>query len=175
MRLMPRIRFRMGTIMMFVAMTAAVMALYVKIDQHTGNAVPAGWKFDVPILFLLAIFLTALALGSWKEHTAVQIMLQVTLACVGCLTLIWIGEAQFERAIRYWCQGMFAATVTIPMIVRRLVKTGLPRGPRRDWWKKTCEAAFFSFLTMLLVTAGGLLQAAVYVVGIELLKLPVNL
>jgi hypothetical protein len=174
MRLIPRIRFRMGTIMMFVVMTAAVMALYVKIDQHTGSVLPAGWKLDVPVLFLLAIVLTALALGSWKEHTTVQIMLQVTLACVGCLTLIWIGEAKLERAIRYWCQGMFAATVTIPMIVRRLVKTGMPRGPRRDWWKKSCEAVFFSFLTMLLVTAGGLLQAAVYAIGTELLKMPAN-
>ena len=96
-----------------------------------------------------------------------QIMLQVTLACVGCLTLIWIGEAQYERAIRYWCQGMFAATVTIPMLARRFVKSGLPRGPRRDWWKKTCEAVFFSFLTMLLVTAGGLFQVAVYALAVE--------
>lgn len=175
MRLMPRIRFRMGTVMMFVVMAAAAMALYLKIDQHAGPHLPAGWKIDVPVLFLLAIALTALALGSWKEHSAVQIMLQVTLACVGCLSLIWIGEAKYDRAIRYWCQGMFAATVTIPMIARRLVKSGMPRGPRRDWWKKTCEAAFFSFLTMLLVTAGGLLQAAVFAIGVELLGVSPNL
>jgi hypothetical protein len=161
MRLIRLIRFSMGTIMMFVLM-AAGMALFVKIQAHTDAVLPARWNLDVPSLFLLAIGLTALALGSWKEHSAAQIMLQVTCACVGCLTLIWIGEAKYERAIRYWCQGMFAATVTIPMIVRRFVKTGLPRGPRRDWWKKTCEAVFFSFLTMILVTAGGLLQAAVY-------------
>jgi hypothetical protein len=152
----------MGTIMMFVLTAAAGMALFVKIQQHTDAVLPAGWNLDVPSLFLLAIGLTALALGSWKEHSAVQIMLQVTCACVGCLTLIWIGEAKYERAIRYWCQGMFAATVTIPMLARRFIKAGLPRGPRRDWWKKTCEAVFFSFLTMILVTAGGLLQAAVY-------------
>jgi hypothetical protein len=161
MRLIRLLRFSMGTVMMFVLM-AAVMALFVKIRQHTDGVLPVGWKLDVPSLFLLAIGLTAVALGSWKEHSAVQIMLQVTFACIGCLTLIWIGEAQYERAIRYWCQGMFAATVTIPMMARRFIKTGMPRGPRRDWWKKTCEAAFFSFLTMLLVTAGGLLQAAVY-------------
>jgi hypothetical protein len=162
MRLIRRVRFSMGTIMMFVLMAAAVMALFVKIRQHTDAVLPAGWKIDVPSLFLLAIGLTAVALGSWKEHSAVQTMLQVTLACVGCLTLIWIGEAQYERAIRYWCQGMFAATVTIPMLARRFVKTGMARGPRREWWKKTCEAITFSFLTMILVTAGGLLQAAVY-------------
>jgi hypothetical protein len=162
MRLIRMIRFSMGTIMMFVLMVAAAMALFVKILQHTEGVLPPGWTLDVPSLFLLAIVLTAVALGSWKEHTAVQIMLQVTLACFSCLTLIWIGEANYERAIRYWCQGTFAATVTLPMLTRRFVKSGLPRGPRRDWWKKTCEAIFFSFLTMLLVTAGGLLQAAVY-------------
>ena len=121
-----------------------------------------GWNIDVPSLFLLAIVLTAVALGSWKEHTAVQIMLQVTLACFICLTLIWIGEAQYERAIRYWCQATFAATVTLPMIARRFVKSGMARGPRRDWWKKSCESVFFSFLTMMLVAAGGLFQLAVY-------------
>ena len=162
MKLISMIRFSIGTIMMFVVMAAAAMALFVKIQEHT-NGVPPGWTLDVPTLFLLAILLTSVALGSWKEHSAVQIMLQVTLACFGCLTLIWIGDAKYERAIRYWCQGTFAATVTLPLLARRFVKTGLPRGPRRDWWKKTCEAMFFSFLTMILVTAGGLLQAGVYV------------
>jgi hypothetical protein len=173
MRLFRLIRFSMGTIMMFVLMVAAGMALFVKIQHLTDSvaapgALPPGWNLDVPSLFLLAIALTAMALGSWKEHTAVQIMLQVTLACFSCLTLIWIGEAQYERAIRYWCQGTFAATVTLPMLGRRYVKSGVPRGPRRDWWKKTCEAIFFSFLTMLLVSAGGLLQAAVYMAASNL-------
>jgi hypothetical protein len=163
MHLFRRFRFSMATIMMFVVMAAAAMALFVKIQEHTAGAIPPGWTLDVPSLFLLAILLTSVALGSWKEHSAVQIMLQVTVACFGCLTLIWIGEAKYERAIRYWCQATFASTVTIPMLARRYVKSGLPRGRRRDWWKKTCEAVFFSFLTMILVTAGGLLQAGVYV------------
>ena len=167
MELLKKVRFSMGTIMMFVVMAAAGMALFVKIQRLTDTVVapaglPAGWNLDIPSLFLLAIVLTAAALGSWKEHSAVQLMLQVTLACVGCLTLIWVSEAQYERAIRYWCQATFAATVTLPMLARRYVKSGMPRGPRRDWWKKTCEAVFFSFLTLLLVTAGGLLQGAVY-------------
>jgi hypothetical protein len=169
MQLIRKIRFSMGTIMMFVLMAAAAMALFVKIQRLTdGTPIPPGWNLDIPSLFLLAIVLTAVALGSWKEHSAVQTMLQVTLACVGCLSLIWIGEAQYDRAIRYWCQGTFAATVTLPMLARRFVKSGLPRGPRRDWWKKTCEAIFFSFLTMMLVTVGGLLQVAVYMVASSL-------
>src|SRR5271155_5349186 len=89
MSLIQKIRFSMGTIMMFVVMVAAVMALFVKIQQHTSTltapgTLPPGWNLDIPSLFLLAIVLTALALGSWKEHTGVQIMLQVTMACVGC-------------------------------------------------------------------------------------------
>ena len=169
MRLIRLIRFSMGTIMMFVLMVAAAMALFVKIQQHTDAVIPPGWKIDVPSLFLLAILLTSVAFGAWKEHTAVQIMLQVTLACFICLTLIWIGEAQYDRAIRYWCQATFAATVTLPMLVRRFVKSAMARGPRRDWWKKTCESVFFSFLTMMLVTAGGLFQVAVYALAAEAL------
>lgn len=125
----------------------------------------------MPGLFLLAIGPTALALGSWKEHSASQVMLQVALACFGCLTLIWIDEAKYERAIRYWCQGTFAATVTIPLIARRFIKDGMPRGPRRDRWKKTCEAVFFSFLTMMLVTVGGLVQAGVYALATNIPRL----
>jgi hypothetical protein len=172
MGLIRRIRFSMGTIMMFVLMAAAAMALFVKIQQRTAILTQTGWKVDVPSLFLLAIALTAVALGAWKEHTAVQTMLQVTLACFGCLTLIWIGEARYERAIRYWCQGTFAVTVTLPLLARRFVKSALPRGPRRDWWKKTCEAIFFAFLNLMLVTAGGLLQAAVYWFGSGFLARP---
>ena len=76
MRLIRNIRFSMGTVMMFVLTAAAAMALFSKI-QHLTDVVtrpgvtPPGWKIDVPSLFLLAIVLTAVALGSWKEHTAV--------------------------------------------------------------------------------------------------------
>ena len=77
MRLIQKIRFSMGTIMMFVLMAAAGMALFVKIQHLTesvaapGN-IPPGWNLDVPSLFLLAIVLTSVALGSWKEHSAVR-------------------------------------------------------------------------------------------------------
>jgi hypothetical protein len=173
MRLIQKFRFSMGTIMMLVLTAAAVSALFVKVRQHSEAIAALGWKVDVPSLFLLAICLTAVALSSWKEHTAVQTMLQITLTCVGCLILVWIGESQYERGIRYWFQATFAATVTLPLLARRFVKSELPRGPRRAWWKKTCEAIVFSFLNMLLVTVGGLLQAAVYWAGLEFLA-PVN-
>jgi hypothetical protein len=96
----------------------------------------------------------------------------MTLTCLGCLVLIWIGEAQFERGIRYWFQATFAITVTVPLVARRMVKEHMPRGERREWWKKTCEAVFFSFVNMMLVTVGGLLQAAVYWGALSFLATP---
>jgi len=107
-----RIRFSMSAIMMFVLTAGTASALYVKILRQVGT-VGAGWKVDLPSLFLLGIGLTAVALSSWKEHTAFQTMLQMTLTCTGCLILIWIGEAHQERLIRYWFQGIFAATVCL--------------------------------------------------------------
>jgi hypothetical protein len=161
-KVMPRIRkiqFSLRASAMFVLTSAAASALYVKILQHSGAIAAPALRVDIPSLFMLAICLTAVALGSWKEHTPVQTMLQVTLTCLGCLVLIWIGEARYDRALRYWFQGTFAATVTLPLLTRRIVKSELPKGPRRDWWKKTCEAFFFSFLNLMLVTAGGAFQA----------------
>ena len=167
-----RIRFSLATTMMFVLTAAAASALYVKVLQRTSALVGSTWKLDVPTLFLLAIVLTAISLSSWKAHSAVQTMLQVTLACLGCLTLIWIGEAQYERAIRYWFQASFAVMVTLPLFARRIVKSTMPRGPRRVWWKKTCEAVFFSFLNIMLVTAGTVFQTALIAYGAELFAAP---
>lgn len=161
------LRVPISTMMMLVVAAAAGSALFAGARSHT---VSAALKTDAPMLLLLAIGLTAVALGSWKSHTVVQILLQGTLACLGCLTLIWASEAGMERTVRYWFQAMFAATVVAPLIARRYVKETMPRGPGRDWWKKTCEAVFFSGLGLLLVFVGGMLQAIVTMIGYEYLK-----
>src|SRR6476661_2022445 len=116
MQLPGRPRFTLAATMMFVLTAAAASALHVKILQHMGNIGGPGWMFDVPTLCLLAIFLTAVALAALKQHSSVQTMLQATLACLGCLTWIWIAEAHYQRALRYWFQGAFALTVTVPLI-----------------------------------------------------------
>ena len=164
------IQFPLRTLAMLVVTAAAASALFAKIRMFAGGVAPTGfWRLDVPVLFLLALVLTAVALAAWKEHTAVQAMLQITLACLGCLALIWVSEAGLERAVRYWFQATFALTVTLPMVLRAQVKRRLPRGPRRDWWKKTCEAMFFSSLNLLLLAAGGFLQWLAYMLGTMLL------
>lgn len=169
MRPIGQFRFSMGTIMMFVLMSASAMALFVKVYEYT-NPLPMGWKVDVPVLFLVAIGLTSMALGFWKDHSASQVMMQIAIACVGCLTLIWVAESEYERAVRYWCQSAFAVSVTLPMLARRLVKSRMERGPRRDRWKKSCEAVFFAFLTVILVSAGAMYQGAVYFLTMEMIR-----
>jgi hypothetical protein len=153
--------------MMFVVTAAAGSALFAKVWTHSEFAGTVGLKTDVPSLLLLAIGLTAIAIGAWKEHSAVQTMLQMTLAFLGCLSLIWIGEAKLERLVRYWFEVAFALTVCLPMLARRYVKANVARGPRRDWWKKTCEAVFFSFVTVMLVTAGAFFQFGAYYLTLE--------
>jgi hypothetical protein len=165
MRLLRKVRFSLATVMMLVVMAAASAALFIKVRHHTPDAKPY-LKIDTPVLFTLSIVLTATALGSLKSHSAVQTMLQATLACLGFLSLVGLAEQGLERPLLYWFQASFGLFVTLPLLARRIVKTEMDRGLRRDWWKKTFEAAFFSFLTMMLVLLGLLLQVfAAYVAG----------
>jgi hypothetical protein len=171
MRLLQGFRFSIGTLMMFVVAAGAGSALYVKAGLHTGASGVAGLKTDVPVLLLLAIGLTTVSLGAWKDHSVVQMLLQGTLACLGCLALIGMSEAGLARAVRYWLQGTFAVTVMLPLLGRRYVKARLPSGPRREWWKKTCEAIIFSFLGLLCVSVGGFIQLMVTAVLYDFLKI----
>jgi hypothetical protein len=161
------------TLMMIVLTAGVACALFVKVGQHTAAITAVGWKVDVPTLFLLAILLTAVALGSWKEHSSFQIMFQITLACFGYLILLQLAETPFPRATRYWFQATFALAVCAPLVARRYVKSKLPRGARRDWWKKTCEGVFFAFLNLVLVSAGGVFQTALQFLLLEFLRLPI--
>ncbi|MGC8642289.1 MAG: hypothetical protein ACP5XB_20700 [Isosphaeraceae bacterium] len=166
-----KFQLSLKTIMMVVLTAAAASALFAKVYQHTG-ILGGFWAVDAPSLFLLAILLTAFALGNWKEHNSIQIMLQMTISCLGYLVLIQISEAHFERATRYWFQLVFSLTVCVPLLARRYVKARVPRGPRRDRLKKTCEAVFFSFLNIVLLSGGALYQGAVYILVTAFLKIP---
>jgi hypothetical protein len=160
-------QFSMGTLMMFVLAAASASGLFVKLHQLRPLAKDATWAIDAPTIFLLATVLTGIALAAWKGHSVTLTMLQVTLACLGWLALIWVVEAGYHRAARYWFEGTFAAAAVVPLVARRAVKSSLPRGPRRDRWKRVCEAVSFSSLNMLLVTAGVLLQLFLYYEVVE--------
>ncbi len=158
MRLFRKIRFSMATIMMLVATAAACSALFAKAREHIPAVGQPYLRFDAPFLFTLSIVLTAVALGALKGHTAVQMMLQTTIACLGYVSLIGLAESGMQRPLLYWFQVSFALLVTIPLLARRSVKAGMERGPRRTWWKGTCEAVLFSFFTMILILGGLLIQ-----------------
>jgi hypothetical protein len=156
--------------MMLVTTSAAVLALFAKVQQYTPPATKPYLKTDAPLLFVLSVVLTAVALGALKSHSANQMMLQVVLACLGFLALIWLAEYKLERPLLYWFQTGFGVLVTLPLLARKHVKNGMARGPRRAWWKRTLEAVFFSFLTMLLALAGNLLQWLAAMVGPQMVR-----
>ena len=164
--LLGKFRFSLASTMMLVATAGAASALFAKVYRLIPPVGQPYLKIDVPVLFILSIFLTAVALGALKSHSAVQTMLQVALACLGYLSLIALSEWGQPRPLLYWFQAGFGILVTAPMLARRLVKTEMERGPRRTWWKKTFEAVVFSFLTMLLVLAGALFPSAMAAFGL---------
>jgi hypothetical protein len=165
MKWLQKLRFRMATAMMLVATCGAASALFVKVRDLTPDLPQPYFRIDAPVLFIVAIGSTAIALGSLKSHTASQTMLQAMLACLGFSSLIWLAENKLERPLLYWFQASFALLVAIPLLARSVVKTHLERGPRRNWWKKTFEAFVFAFLTMLLALLGILLQFAATQLG----------
>jgi hypothetical protein len=158
MKLLRKFRFSMAMVMMLVVTAAAASALFAKIREHVPATNQPYLRIDAPILFLLSIGLTAVALGALKSHSAGQTMLQITVACLSYLSLIGLAETGRERPLLYWFQFSFGILVTGPLLARRIVKTEMERGPKRTWWKKTFEAIFFAFLTMMLVLLGLLLQ-----------------
>jgi hypothetical protein len=152
------IRFSMATAMMLVATAAAGSAFFTKVQRYTSSRRPH-MKVDAPVLATLAIGLTAVALGALRGHRAAQVMLQMAVAYLGFVVLIGMAEARMERAILYWFQATFGLLVTIPLLARRAVTTRREPGPRRDWWRGTCEALVFSFVTMILVILGFFAQS----------------
>jgi hypothetical protein len=170
MALLRKFRFSMAMAMMMVVTAAAASALFAKVRAHTPAANQPYLKIDAPILFIAAIGLTAVALGALKGHSAGQMMLQITVACLSYVSLIGLAETGRERPLLYWFQVSFGVLVTAPLLARMFVKAEMERGPRRTWWKKTCEAVFFAFLTMMLVLFGILLQFLTVAIGGQVLK-----
>jgi hypothetical protein len=161
MRPFKTMRFSVATVMMLVVTAAACSALFAKAREHVPAVNQPSEKFDTPFNFVLGIVLTAVALGSFRGHTAVQMMLQATVACLGFLSLIWLAEAGMRRPLAYWLEAGVGLLVTIPLVARRAVGSGMAPGPRRDWWRGTCESLPFSFVSMMLVLVGLFVQYGV--------------
>ena len=127
-------------------------------------------KVDAPVLFVSAIWLTAIALGALKSHSFCQTMLQGIIACIGFHSLIVLAENDLHRPLLYWLQVNFALLVAGPLLARRIVKTRMERGPRRNWWKRTFEAFVFAFLNIALVSLGAFLEFIAVELGGQIFK-----
>ncbi len=158
MRLLGQVRFTLALAMMMVVAAASASALFAQVYRDFKPTTPAYLKVDAPILAVVSIALTAVALGAAKGHAPGQILLQLTLANLGFVALLGLAEAGWQRPLVYWFEASFALLVTGPMVARSLVKKGMERGPARHWWKGTWEAVYFAFLAQLLVVGGMILQ-----------------
>jgi hypothetical protein len=153
-----KIRFTMATVMMAVVTAAVASALFIKVRDHIPTAQYPYLAVDAPIIFILSITFTAIALGALKAHSAGQVMLQIVLAYLAYVGLISLAEVGLVRPVLYWFQVCFALLAMIPLVARSYVKTEMERGPRRTWWKKTTEAVLFSFFTIFIVMVSSFLQ-----------------
>ena len=155
-------RFSMATIMMLVVTSAAASALFVKYRALVGRKNDDPWMIDAPALLLLGIGLTALLIAALRNHTAVQTMIQATLACLMFLVLFHLEDMDkvrwAERAVRYWFQACFALTVVLPLLARRILSADMEPGPRRDWWRSTLESVVGSFANLILVSIGAFFE-----------------
>src|SRR5206468_6751026 len=118
MRLLRKFRFSMAMAMMMVVTAAAASALFAKVHAHVPASSQPYLKIDAPVLFLLSIGLTSVALGALKGHAAWQMMLQITVACLSYVSLIGLAESGRERPLLYWFEVSFGLLVTAPLLAR---------------------------------------------------------
>ena len=147
-------RFSIGTVMVFVLTSAVASALFTKVRQNGGpisQQLGYIWIDDGANLLLLSIGLTTAALALWKGHNATQAMLQGALTCLLFLTPFWAADAELYRVALYWFQWTLAATVVLPLLIRRLVEQSLPVGPVRERYKSAREMMLLSFLNFVIV------------------------
>ncbi len=168
---MPRLRISMATVIIVVFTTASASALFSRLARHMPpTPVTPTLRYDVATLFVAAIILTGMAIAARKGHSPRLAMLQVTVACLGYLGLISLAEVNKGRPVFYWYQVTFAALVVVPLVIRRIIKSGMEKSPRRAQWMKTCESFAFAFLNMVLVLIGVGVQLLVVILITYLLK-----
>ena len=160
---MRRLRISIATIMMLVVTVGAASGLAArmlstKIASELALGAGGVRSGDVVAVLLLAVGLTALTLAAWKRHTANQMMLQITMACLGLLFVLSLGDMASKRFQLYWLQILFAVLVVGPLLARRAVRARMIRGRGRTWWMGTCEAIAFAYLNMLLVAIGAVIE-----------------
>jgi hypothetical protein len=152
-----RFRISMASIMMLVVAAAAASALFTKI-VGTISGEFGEWKYDVPAVIIIAVALTAIALGAFRNHSGIQMMIQATGAYLGFLSMIWIIEQEHYRIAIYWFQILFAGLVVFPFLARRFARarSGVEDDP--GWLARATEALPLAFGNMILVLAGAWFQ-----------------
>lgn len=148
-----RFRISMASIMVLVVAAAAASALFAKIVKIISDAF-GEYKYDAGAVVIIAIALTAIALGTLRNHSGVQMMIQAAGTYLGFLSLLWIIDGEHMRAVFYWFQASFAGMIVFPLLARRFAGVEPEAGAEPGWLGRVLETLPLIFCNIVLVTIG---------------------
>lgn len=148
------LRFTLATVMVAVLASAAGAAMVVRVYRLFGGG-EAGT--DLAALLLIAVVLTAVAIGCWRRSSLVAVLLQITVCCA---FIAGIAEAVVlvPRVSRYTLQIWFALLVVLPLGMRRFAASHVQSEPRGSRLLALSEFLLGCGANLLLVWVGMLLQ-----------------
>lgn len=165
-----RFRISMASIMMLVVVAATASALFAKIVEIISSEF-AEWKYDIAAVFVLAIALTAIALGALRSHSGVQMMIQATAVYLSFLSIIWIVEREHYRIAIYWFQVLFAGTVAFPLLALRFAKADAEGETGQGWPRRLFESLPLAFGNLILVFLGVWFQWIGFMYGASIVQM----
>ncbi len=159
-----RLRLSIATTMLIVLTASLAVATFTKtrmlLDRTSTNAI------DHPAVFVLAIFLTGLAIGGIRRYGANQTLLHISTAFAIVTTAILFAEIH-ERLALYWLEFIVAATVAVPFAVQGVLLRRRRQACEKRGIKRWVELVVLGHLTVILAFAGTLasVQLAEMTVG----------
>ena len=154
-------RLTLATIMIAVLAAAAASAMTVRVYRLFGAIGGGGIGIDLAALLLIAVILTATAIGSWRRSSLAAILVQITVCCAFVTGVLELGE-YFPRTFRYAFQMWFAMLVALPLAMRRSATPDSPAKPRRPKLLALSEFLLSCGVNLLLVWIGILLQLILF-------------
>lgn len=147
-------RITMSTMLVAVLASAAGAAMAARTYRLFGRSDPG---IDISALLLIAVVLTAVAIGLVRRISAVGVLLQITVCCIFITGIVEVSEI-VPRFLRYALQVWFALMVVLPLALRRIAAPD-PRGkPHRPRLLVFSEFLLTCGAILLLVWLGMLIQ-----------------
>ena len=147
-------RLTLSTIMIAVLASATSTAMTVRVYQFLEGDEEGE---EVAALLLIAVILTAIAIGSWRRSSLAAILLQITVCCAFIAGVVELAEP-FPRVFRYTLQVWSALFVALPLVIRRYATPSSPSKRQRPRLVALSEFLLGCGANLMLVWIGMWLQ-----------------